>query len=160
MYRKDIFSSNLNLISYDKFNEFAVITKSLFSQGPLWKKTTTQEQNPSLTSSVFSKLPLVVTLKGQLMLHQGIKLEHPEIQDAPVTQVWKFFLLLPTNWKGGVDFTEVLFMIECFGSLTPPPPPASLDFSVLLDPNGIDTFLSGVVFASRHRNQALLPGPE
>ena len=112
----------MNLISYDKLNEFAVITKSLFSQGPLWKKTTTQEQNPSLTISVFSKLPLVVTLKGQLMLYQGIKLEHPEIQtlslkiavsvnfqDAPVTQVWKFFLLLPTNWKGGVDFTEVLF---------------------------------------------------
>ena len=127
MYRKDIFSSNMNLISYDKFNEFAVITKSLFSQGPLWKKTTTQEQNHSLTSSVFSKLPLVVTLKGQLMLHQGIKLDHPEIQtlslkiavsvnfqDAAVTQVWIFFLLLPTNWKGGVDFTEVFFMIECF----------------------------------------------
>ena len=104
------------------------------------------------------------------MLHQGIKLEHPEIQtlslkiavsvnfqDAPVTQVWKFFLLLPTNWKGGVDFTEVLFMIV-FQQFDPPPP--SLDFSVLLDPNGIDTFLSGVVFASRHRNQALLPGPE
>ena len=42
----------------------------------------------------------------------------------------------------------------------PPPPPSSLDFSVLLDPNGIDTFLGGVVFASRHRNQAQLPGPE
>ena len=95
----------MNLISYDKFNEFAVITKALFSQGPLWKKTTTKEQNPYLTSSLFSKLPLVVTLKGQLILHQGIKLKYSEIQtlslkiavsvnfqDFPLTQVWKFFL--------------------------------------------------------------------
>ena len=63
-----------------KFQRDYYCNQSLFLQSPLWKLTATKEQTLLTTSSLFQKLPLVVTVKWKLMLHQEIQLKYPRIQ--------------------------------------------------------------------------------
>ena len=63
-----------------KFQRDYYCNQSLFLQSPVWKLTATKEQTLLTTSSLFQKLPLVVTVKGKLMQHQEIQLKYPRIQ--------------------------------------------------------------------------------
>ena len=57
------------------FNEIIFCNHGLFSQ-----ITASEEQASLLTSSLLRKRPLVVIVKRMLMLHQEIKLKHPQLK--------------------------------------------------------------------------------